>query len=373
MREPFNEFDIRTYGADDSPFARHSSLVTRHLKFYKGGGAPAPESYYSQMKGELQAKAELAPTVYATEAQFDPLYAGLNNQILEQMLFGNPASTQTISTPGYDSAVQNYNDSLAAYNQAITRGMRGNGISGATGTRFNVGNGRGGNIFNIPAPIAPSMSPTTTVNMPASRGIIGLANDIGTSQRTANIADWSKLSPDALDAIKKSNPQLANLIDTMMSQSQSELNLGGNLNPAMMRQVQQTIRGRQNGMLTGTGNAGDYGEALGISQFGQNLRQQRLGNAATVAGISSGYYTPQLNDLMYRTYNPYGGLSAGMRQTVGPRLFGSDINAQQVNSDRSNAAISAYNAKQNNSAAMESAGISAGAGLASAALLAAFM
>lgn len=352
----FDETDIRSYGRWQP---RGPLIATR---CYKGGSAPQPESYQSQITGELTAKSQLAPTLFATEAQYDPMYAALNNQLLQTTLFGSPAgATMTIPTPGYNDAISAYNQSLADYNKAISSAA---GISryGTTNNPHGLPQGAGNLLPNIPAPVAPGISPTTTINLPASRGIVSLANQAGTEQRVSNIADWSTLSPAALDAVKASNPALANLIDTQVNQAQTNLGLGTNLSPSQMAQLQQTIRARQQGMLAGTGNAGTYGEALGISQYGQGLYQQRLQNAAQASTLASGYYTPQINDLMNQAYNPYLAIqqSGVQNSSIGPRLYGSDINAQNAYNTQYQGALSAYNAQQNNRAAMTSAGVQAG-------------
>lgn len=382
----FNEFDIRTYGEDR--WSRGPLIATR---FYKGGSAPQPQPYGQQISGELQAKTQLAPQVFGTEAQFDPMYAALNNQLLQNTLFGTPTGTSlTVPTPGYADAMTNYNTALAAYNAGgggasnpMGNVPGGNmlakmpGVSGMAshlpGPFKRFFGGKSGNIApNIPPPQAPTLSPTTTYSLPASRGIVDMANQAGTAGRAGNIADWSNLSPAALESIKQSNPQLARLIDSMTGQAQYQLGLGTNLSPAQTRQVTQGVRSQNQGMLGGTGNAGTYNLALGLSQFGQNLYQQRLGNAQNAAAQSAGYYTPQLNNLMNANYNPLGYLSAGGAQNsgIGPRLFGSDINAQNAFNTQYQGALSAYNAQQNNQAALTGAGVSGAAGLAGAGLLA---
>jgi len=376
----FNEFDLRTYPRAAS---RRERFEPRAAK--GGSSAPQAPSYYSQITGELAGKAQLAPLVYGTEATYDPLYAGLNNQLLNTTMFGSPGGTVpmpgisgvsvdgggnvtlngtpmltygtgTTAAPGISSAGNGWNNTNRTGQSALMRSL---GVP-------NGGYNRGNLQPNQPAPVAP------TLNLPSSPGLLGMASQIGTTQRQGNISDWSNLSPLALAAIKASNPQLAGLIDQMMTQSGNELNLGSNLDPAMMRQMQQTVRARQAGMLGGTGNAGDYGEALALGTFGENLRQQRFQNAGTAAGISGSYYTPQLNNLMTQTYNPYGALQFGAAQNsgIGPRLFGSDINAQQAYNQQYQGQLSAYNSQQNNNAALTSAGISGGVGLASAGLLA---
>ena len=171
----------------------------------------------------------------------------------------------------------------------------------------------------------------------------------------------------ALAAIKASNPQLASLIDTMTSQAGSQLGLGTNIDPTQMALTQQAIRSRQSGMLGGTGNAGTYNEALGLSQFGQQLYQQRLANAGNVANINQGIYGQGISNLMTGTYNPYQAVSMGMglSQFNIPNYGNSNINAQSAADTGYAGQLSAYNSAQNNQSALLGAGISGLTGIGS--------
>lgn len=125
-------------------------------------------------------------------------------------------------------------------------------------------------------------------------------------QRAGDIADVQTLGPAALKAFMDADPETAALIEELTQQSQAETRMGGNLSPADLRMVQQGVRGRQAGMLGGTGNAGDYGEALGISAYGQQLRNNRRAFANDVVGLRNRVYGDAFQRVLGR---PGAGLS----------------------------------------------------------------
>ena len=122
----------------------------------------------------------------------------------------------------------------------------------------------------------------------------------------------------------------------------------------------------------GFGPADQYGEALGVSQFGQQMLQQRIQNAQSVAGQRQQFYGGPATAYAMQQPQQYGNSylqqGYGISSSVGPKLFGSDINAQNAYDTALNAQTSAYNTQQNNSAAVTGAGVSGAAALGAAAL-----
>lgn len=145
--------------------------------------------------------------------------------------------------------------------------------------------------------VSPSGYRTVTNNVPGQQGLLSLYENFvapslertqeatNSSQRASDIADVGNLGPQAIAAIMASDPKMAGLLDMLTNQAGSELGMGAQMDPSLMRLATQGVRARQQGMLGGTGSAGDYGEALGLSQFGQQLRQQRRANASGVIGL----------------------------------------------------------------------------------------
>ena len=351
-----------------------------------GGSSPQAPNYYQEILGQLAGQVQLAPAIYQTQAYYDPLYASLNNQLLSQSLFGTAGGSQAIpQLSGVNVNPQSGNVTMTGVPQLTT-----GGISAATtpsyaspfgapaasaAPRYDAsgrlkGPGGPGNISYVPPMQAPTAGAgiSNSISTGSSPGLLSLLGQAGTMQRQQNISDWSNLSPSALAAIKASNPQLASLIDTMTSQAGSQLGLGTNIDPTQMALTQQAIRSRQSGMLGGTGNAGTYNEALGLSQFGQQLYQQRLANAGNVANINQGIYGQGISNLMTGTYNPYQAVSmgTGLSQFNIPNYGNSNINAQSAADTGYAGQLSAYNSAQNNQSALLGAGISGLTGIGAA-------
>lgn len=330
-----------------------------------GGGGTTPRNLYQETAGELKAKADLAPKVFSTEAQYRPQYNALDMQQIMNLLNGTEAGTRE----------EQYSEWVAPKGAPYI--MQRNGI-------------------NMPPThvINPAYRPghyadrTRTINTPAMPGLMELSRTLSLEQahdqadalhvqRASDLADVENLGPMAMRAVHAADPGTSQLIDTMTDQASNELNLGSRLDPSQMRQVQQTLRARRQGMLGGTGSAGDFAEALGVSEFGNSLRQQRRQFATGAIGLRQGVYGDAFNRVLGRpaAMDPSAmiGQATGLSRMAGPTMFGSTINANDVADSNFNAANAKRISDANNSASMTSAGISAGAGIASAAILAALV
>lgn len=162
----------------------------------------------------------------------------------------------------------------------------------------------------------------------ASGGLAGLYSSLYPSMvsatRTGNTQDMARLGPQVVAAMNGMDPAGADLLNQLTSQTGTELGMGGNLDPSLMRLATQGVRARQAGMLGGTGNAGDYGEALGLSQFGQQLKQQRQGNASNVVQLRNQIYGGALNTAMTQGTGTAGaafGMAPGISAGAGPSLY----------------------------------------------------
>src|SRR5690606_29497905 len=65
-----------------------------------GGGSAPTRNIYNETYGELLAKQQLAPDIYATEAQYRPKYSALDLENLQNILQGTPAGERTIYVEG---------------------------------------------------------------------------------------------------------------------------------------------------------------------------------------------------------------------------------------------------------------------------------
>jgi hypothetical protein len=341
-----------------------------------GGGAPALPDYYQMTSGELTAKSNLAPSVYATEAQFDPQYTNLGVSNLSSAVLGTPASSRQVPVTTTKNVFRNtqtgeLSDTLPAWNPGGVGIDRSGGSAG---------------LLNQTNPWVPYQLQNTdynTVTTPAAPGLLDLTSRVssgadaiaaasGTRQRTAQIGDVSNLGPDAINALMTQDPWTAMLMQQLTGQASGDLSFGSNLTPAQMRLVQQSVRQGQAARGMGYGPSDVYGEALGVSQFGNQLLQQRIGTAQSVAQQRQQLYGAPALALTTQpaapNYQPYLSGGAGITGSIGPKLFGTDFNASDVANAGFNAQNARYISGQNNAAALTGAGISGAALIGAAAL-----
>jgi hypothetical protein len=171
---------------------------------------------------------------------------------------------------------------------------------------------------------------TATSDVAAQTQARGLA-----AQRTANVADVEQLGPRYLQAMMAADPQTAGLMNSMTTEAQSELDAGYNLTPAQLRLAQQSVRARNQGTLGGTGRAGDLKEAIGVSQYGQDLRNQRRGYAANVAGMRASLYgepgAKVLQNANQADYLPMLNTALGISGVTTPTLVTGDQTSNFMN------------------------------------------
>lgn len=269
-----------------------------------GGGAP-DRNLYDEISGELKAKRDNMPGIMGSESLFRPQFSGLEMNNLNDILFGSKGGTRTVE---YTEPVQSYLDNK----------------TGQTIDNPSFGNRWKNNKRELESQYTPFTKLVTKTR----------SEDYGPT-------------PGLLKISQQLDPQGTTLWNKLNQNASSDLDMGANLDPDLMRLAQQTVRARQQGTLAGTGDAGNYGEALGVSQFANDLRNQRRAFATSIANMDQTRADAMLN----RAY----GISAGS----GPRLFGSTVNANDVFSSNQNAAA-ANNAANSQ---MTTAGIGAAAGI----------
>lgn len=91
-------------------------------------------------------------------------------------------------------------------------------------------------------------------------------------------------------AQRSADPNAARLADRLTATANNDLALDATLDPTLLRQAQQSVRGRTLNTLGSKGKAGDYSEALGVSAFANELRNQRRGFAAGVTALNDNRY-----------------------------------------------------------------------------------
>ena len=327
-----------------------------------GGGKAPQRNLYAETSDELKAKADLAPRVYATEAEFSPKYTALELEGLEQSLLGTKAGTKQLD---YTEVVTKYRDPVTGALSDSPRKTSQPGANNRTTT------------YNWEAVQVP-VSRTRTVATPAQKGIVDIGEEIAgriaqvdsknlSAQREADIADVGRLGGLSLAAQQNADPRTAKLIEDLTTEASDELGMGYDMPPAMMRLAQQSVRARGQGTLGNIGPSGDLREAIGVSKFAQDLRQQRRDNATRTVALRQGTYGDSFNRVLGRSASAspqsYLGQAGGISKSAGPTLFGSSINANELYSDNQNAAAANSAAKSAATQTYAGAGIGAGASI----------
>lgn len=266
---------------------------------------PKGRDLASEYARTLTAQSNIMPSLLAAQAQYQPLQASNQLANMNALLNGTPAGnyeTQSFVPAVYKKG-SNYSYGkipegvMGTIDYPTLPDAKGGGSGGGGGISFlmppgltgpgsmgtlpgmpNLGGGGGGmpgisgmfggGLFGGGKPtkklVSGSRYVTTNHAMPAQRGLLDIYNQ------------------DVL-------PQMSGgIIPTLTNQANYDLSLGGNMDPAMFRQAMQAVRSRQAGMLGGTGSAGDFQEALGVSAFGNQLMNQRRGFAQNVAAMRMG-------------------------------------------------------------------------------------
>ena len=331
-----------------------------------GGGKAPQRNLYAETSDELRAKADLAPSVYATEAEFNPKYTALELQGLEQSLLGTKAGTKQLD---YIETVTKYRNNRTGETLDYQPTGRAAGITDAR-----TGKTTADTWSQIQLPVSRSR----TVSTPAQMGIVDIGEQIAgriaqvdsknlSAQREADIADVSRLGGLSLAAQQNADPRTAALIESLTTDANEELGMGYDMSPAQMRLAQQSVRARGQGTLWNIGPSGDLKEAIGVSQFAQQLRQQRRDNATRAVALRQGTYGDSFGRVLGRSASAspqsYLGQAGGLTKSAGPQLFGSSINANELYSDNQNAAAANSAAKSSATQTYAGAGIGAGAGI----------
>lgn len=334
-----------------------------------GGGKAPQRNLYAETSDELKAKADLAPRVYATEAEFSPKYTALELQGLEQSLLGTPGGTKQLD---YVETVTKYRNPLTGEMSDSPRTTSGSSAIGTNrdgSTRYQTTQWE-----QVQVPVNRSR----TVSTPAQKGIVDIGEQIAgriaqvdsknlSAQREADIGDVNRLGGLSLAAQQNADPRTAALIEGLTSDATDELGMGYDMSPAQMRLAQQSVRARGQGTFGNIGPSGDLREAIGVSKFAQDLRNQRRDFATRTVALRQGTYGDSFNRVLGRSASAspqsYLGTAGGLAKSAGPTMFGSSINANELYSDNQNAAAANNAARSSANQAYAGAGIGAGASI----------
>ncbi len=277
---------------------------------------PKGQDLASEYARTLTAQSNIMPSLLAAQSQFQPLQASNQLSNLDMML--NGTSGGTYNTQEYVPAV--YRQGGKYTYGKIPQGVLGTvdyptlpdprgggggsssgGIPGLGGGMGLPGMGGGGGLPGMDGGVLPGMNGIPGMGGGGGgMGIPGLGGMFGGSsgpKKRLVSGSYYRTSEHSygpqrglLDIYNQDVlPQMSGgIIPKLTDEANYELQLGGNMDPATLRQTMQAIRGQNNGMLGGTGSAGEFQTALGLSQYANQLRQQRQGFAGNVAAMRMG-------------------------------------------------------------------------------------
>lgn len=279
---------------------------------------PKGQDLASEYARTLTAQSNIMPSLLAAQSQFQPLQASNQLSNLDMMLNGTaggtydtqsfvPAVYKTGSKYSYGKIPAGVDGTIAYPTLPDPRGHGGGGGGGIPGLSGGLpgmdggvlpgmngipglGGGGGGGGFGLPG-LGGGGNPLSSIP-----GLGGLFGGSGPKKKLVSNSYYNTTShtygpqKGLLEQYNENVlPQMSGgIIPKLTDEANYELNLGGNMDPAQLRQTMQALRGQQAGMLGGTGSAGDFQTALGLSQYANTLRQQRQSFAGTVAQMRMG-------------------------------------------------------------------------------------
>jgi hypothetical protein len=132
------------------------------------------------------------------------------------------------------------------------------------------------------------------------------------AQREADIAAVRDLGPQALDAMKISNPELAKLLGSMTGQAQAGLDAGSRMTSEQLEQSQQGSRAAWAARGLGSSPASALDEVVQSQAAGASEQDRRRGFAMQAANMQQSAYGNPFQAILER---PVG--SAAMMSTLG--------------------------------------------------------
>lgn len=254
--------------------------------------SPPPRDYAKETRDTLQAQIDLAPDLYAAEANPEygrPAYAQLDLQVLRDVMQGKD---------GQAGLLELYENSI----------------------------------------------------MPGLARADAASNAIS---READIAQVEQLGQRATEAFRNANPEQAALMDRLNQQAMTELDAGASLPPALARELEQQVRSSQAARGMGYGMADVGNEALIKGLQAEQLQRRRQQFAQNVVGMNAATATDPFLAILGRPGVQVGqaagitgqGMGFNPGNTFNPEsAYAGSLNANNFNA-ANNAAIASANAK----------------------------
>lgn len=151
------------------------------------------------------------------------------------------------------------------------------------------------------------------------------------------------LLPGATQTVNNANPANTNLLAQLGNTASSQLAAGTNLTPGQTLTAQQGFRGAQASRGLGYSPGDAFSEALGMTNMGQQMLQQREGFASNVAGQQFQQQT-----------SPTLGLLGGLTNTTSPTLISPSIQSSLLTAPYEAQSQAALESAKNNTGLFQS-------------------
>ncbi len=121
-----------------------------------------------------------------------------------------------------------------------------------------------------------------------------------TSLREGDIRDVGNLGPQAREAMRRSNPQVAALLDMLDASAKEDLAAGTNVSGADLRRIQQHGRAGASARGMGLGPIDNFEEALNSLNYGKTQQDRARSFAGSVMAQNEGFYGDPFERILNR-------------------------------------------------------------------------
>jgi hypothetical protein len=168
--------------------------------------------------------------------------------------------------------------------------------------------------------------------------------DVNTSTRTSDIQNVADLGPQALEAMRGSNPQQTALMDSLNERASEELALGGMMSPEQRGAIENSALAKRGAEGWGY-NPGDMANAaMQATGYSDNLKSQRQQFGNTMVQQNQAIYGDPFQQILGRQGQSFGATPGVAGQAMGSQT-GNLFNPESAYAGNMQAANKAYEAQ----------------------------
>jgi hypothetical protein len=291
----------------------------------KGPKAPPPRDYYKETSDSLRAQVEMAPSLYAAEAAFQPKYRQLELAGYRNALLGRtrPMDLSNAAQADYYGALATQNKAKTDYDNLFAR--IGNGGTTEQKTELNRLK-----TLSEATPDPASFADEGLLSMLENQIMPSFARTEAASlraQREADISAVETLGRRASQAYLDADPRSKSLLEALNAEALANVKAGTGLNPAQERYALQVARRGMSERGLGMSNQGLIADVLGTYRLGIERQQTALQNANATLALNKSFTADPFQAVLGRQGQAFGAaigqqqFASGFAGNIGPRLF----------------------------------------------------